>query len=301
MHRIPRDRLVYSLDKNHPPVLTVDPGETILFETEDARTGTIQADTDLLVVPPPYGGNPATGPVFVRGAEPGDSLVVEICNITLDDHGFLAVKRGVGLLRHRATTFATKIIPVRDGICHFTDRVRFPIRPMVGVIGTAPAGPGVPTMQPGPHGGNMDNNEVKVGARVHLPVAVPGGLLALGDVHASMGDGEVSMVGFEIRAEVTAHVDLLKGETFTRPWIETSDGRWVTTGEALDPEQAMRIAVEEMVDRLMEAWGLSFEEAYMLVTARADLGICQACQPGEFPVTARVSLEKSCGYGYFMV
>jgi amidase len=292
MHHLTRDRIVYSFDRAHPPVLEVDPGAVILIETEDARTGTIQTDTDLLVVPPPHGGNPATGPVFVRGAEPGDSLVVEIRNIALDDHGFLAVKRDVGLLRHRATAFATRIIPVRDGVCHFNDRIRFPIRPMVGVLGTAPAGEGVPTMLPGPHGGNMDNNEAKVGARVHLPVAVPGALLGLGDVHASMGDGEISMVGFEIRAEVTAKVDLQKGATITRPWIETADGRWVTTGDDPDPEQAMRIAVEEMVNRVMRAWGLSFEEAYMLVTARADLIICQACQPGDFPVTTRVSLEK---------
>jgi len=292
MHYLTRDQIIYSLDQAHPPALEIEPGEVVRFETEDARTGTIQAATDLLDVPPPRGGNPATGPVFVRGAEPGDSLVVEIQAITLDDHGFLAVKRNVGLLRPRATEYATKIIPVRDGICHFTDRIRFPIRPMVGVIGTAPAGAGVPTMYPGPHGGNMDNNEVKVGARVHLPVAVPGGLLAVGDVHASMGDGEVSMVGFEIRAEVTAKVDLVKGEAIARPWIETADGRWVTTGDDPDPEQAMRIAVEEMVDRIMQAWSLSFEEAYMLVTARADLLLCQACQPGEFPVTTRVSLEK---------
>jgi amidase len=292
MRRITRNHLVYSLDKAHPPVLTVDPGEVVQFETEDARTGTIQADTDLLEAPPPHGGNPATGPVFIRGAEPGDSLVVEIQHIALDDHGFLAVKRDVGLLRHRATRFATKIIPVRDGLCHFTDRLRFPIRPMVGVIGTAPAGDGVPTMLPGPHGGNMDNNEVRVGARVHLPVAVPGALLAIGDVHASMGDGEVSMVGFEIRAEVTAKVDLQKGETLTRPWIETADGRWVTTGDDPDPVRAMRLAVEEMVNRIMRAWDLSFEEAYMLVTARGDLTLCQACQPGDFPVTTRVSLEK---------
>lgn len=292
MYHLTRDQIIYSLDQAHSPVLEIEPGAVVRFETEDARTGTIQAETDLLDVPPPRGGNPATGPVFVRGAEPGDSLVVEIQAITLDDHGFLAVKRHVGLLRHRATEYTTKIIPIRDGICHFTDRLRFPIRPMVGVIGTAPAGAGVPTMYPGPHGGNLDNNEVKVGARVHLPVAVPGALLAVGDVHASMGDGEVSMVGFEVRAEVTTKVDLIKGEAITRPWIETADGRWVTTGDDLDPEQAMRIAVEEMVERIMRAWGLSFEEAYMLVTARADLLICQACQPGEFPVTTRVSLEK---------
>jgi amidase len=234
--------------------------------------------------------NPATGPVFVNGAEPGDSLLVEIKQVVLADVGFLAVKAGVGLLAHRAERFVTKIIPIQNGIAYFSDRVRFPVRPMVGVIGIAPSGEGVSTGYPGPHGGNMDNNEIKVDAKVHLPVFVPGALLGIGDVHASMGDGEISMVGFETCAEVTAKIELLKGETITRPWIETADGRWVTTGDDLDPEQAMRIASEEMVNLLMKRWDLSFEEAYMLVTAYADLAICQACQPGEFPVTTRMSI-----------
>lgn len=294
MHRLTRDHIVYSLDKAHPPVLTIDPGETVCLETYDARTGTIQSDADLLDHPHPKGANPATGPIFVRGAAPGDSLAVTILKIDLADRGFLAIKKGVGLLAHRADRYATKMIAIRDGIAHFNDRIRFPVRPMIGVIGTAPAGAGLHTGHPGPHGGNMDNNEIKVGARVHLPVAVPGALLGIGDVHASMGDGEISMIGFEICAEVTARVDLLRGETIPRPWIETADGRWVTTGDDPDPEAAMRIACDEMVTLLQRRFGLSFEDAYMLVTARGDLTICQACQPGSFPVTTRVSFDPAC-------
>ena len=289
MHRISREHLVYALDKRHPPVLEIPPGEGIVFETCDARTGTIQTEQDLLDHPHPLGMNPATGPVWVQGAEPGDSLVVEIRGIALAKQGFLAVKAGVGLLGHRADRFATRILRIEEGMAQLGDRLRFPVRPMVGVIGTAPRGEGVSTGLPGPHGGNMDNNEVRVGARVHLPVFVPGALLGIGDVHASMGDGEISMVGFEVSGEVTVWIDLLKGQSLSRLWIETADGRWVTTGEDLDPTRAMRMASEEMVNRLMEHWGLSFEDAYMLVTARADLAICQACQPGEFPVTTRMS------------
>jgi len=297
MHRIKRNQIVYSLDKNHEPVLKIKPGEIVVFETYDARTGTIQTESDLLDKPHPLGTNPASGPVFVDRAEPGDSLLVEIQKITVADKGFLAVKAGVGLLAHRADQCVTKIIPIRSGIAHFSKHINFPVRPMVGVIGTAPASEGVSTAYPGPHGGNMDNNEVKEHVKVHLPVFVPGALLGIGDVHASMGDGEISMVGFEVCAEVTVKVDLLKGERCTRPWIETADGRWVTTGDALDPEQAMRIASEEMVDLLMKRWALSFPEAYMLVTAYAHLSICQACQPGEFPVTTRMSIPKSIKKG----
>jgi amidase len=295
MHRITRNQLVYSLDKNHLPVLSIDSGELVLFETHDARSGSIQTENDLLDRPHPLGMNPATGPVYVKGAEPGDSLMVEIQKIVLADKGFLAVKANVGLLAQFARRFVTKIIPIQDGIAYFTEQIHIPVRPMIGVIGTAPAGEGVSTGYPGAHGGNMDNNEIKEGAKVHLPVFVAGALMGIGDVHASMGDGEISMVGFEICAEVTAKINLVKGEKISRPWIETSDGRWVTTGDSLDAEEAMRIASEEMVKLLMRNWKLSFEEAYMLVTARGDLGICQACQPGKIPVTTRMSIPSSLG------
>lgn len=292
-HSISREHIAYALDRTHTPVLTVASGDEVVLETYDARTGTIQADTDLLDHPHPDGANPVTGPIYVDGAVQGDSLAVEILDIQLAEQGFLAIKQGVGLLGERAENYATKIIPIVDGTAHFTDRIRFPVRPMVGTIGTAPAGDGVPTAYPGPHGGNMDNNEVKVGATVYLPVAVPGALLAVGDVHASMGDGEISMVGFEICAEVSIRVHLRKQDPLSRPWIETKEGCWVTTGDDPDPAVAMRIACDEMVDMLMRRLDLSFEEAYMLSTARGDLTICQACGPGAFPVTTRMIFDPN--------
>jgi amidase len=293
MHHISRKHIQYAHDKSHVPILSVNKGDYVVLETYDARTGTIQSDTDLLDHPHPKGANPVTGPLYINEAEPGDSLEVHIMDIKLADEGFLAVKKEVGLLAHRAHEYATKMIPIFNNEAQFSPHVKFPIRPMVGTIGTAPAGDAVETSYPGPHGGNMDNNEVKVGAKVHLPVHVPGALLALGDVHASMGDGEVSMVGFEICAEVTIRAFLWRGKTITRPWIETEDGRWVTTGEDLDPTVAMRMATEEMVNMVMHRLDLSFEEAYMLITARGDLAICQACQPGSFPVTTRMTFDSN--------
>ena len=293
LHPISRQNITYSIDKAHPPVVSVHSGDEVEFETYDARTGTIQSDADLLDHPHPVGVNPVTGPIAVIGAMPGDSLAVEILAITLEDRGFLAVKKNVGLLSYRAARYATKMIRLINGVAHFSDRVRFPVRPMVGTIGTAPAGLGVTTAYPGQHGGNMDNNEVRVGATIHLPVSVPDALLSLGDVHASMGDGEISMVGFEICAAVRIRVHLRKGESVSRPWIQTADGRWVTTGDDPDPARALQIASEEMVDRLMVHLSLTFEEAYMLVTARGDLTICQACQPVVFPVTTRLSFDPT--------
>ena len=290
-HRVTRDHIVYSLDRIHPPVLEIESGDVVALETYDARSGTVQRDEDLLEQPHPEGSNPATGPVLVRGAESGDGLCVEIQQINLADSGFLAVKAGDGLLGHMAPNFATRIVEIRGATAHFDDQVSFPVNPMVGVIGTAPEGEGVSTGLPGPHGGNMDNRMLTAGTRVYLPVAVPGALLGVGDVHAAMGDGEITYIGLEICAEVVVKVDLIKGAGLRRPLIETPDC-WVTTGDHLDMGQAARIAAEEMVRLMQEKGRMSFEKAYMLMSAVVDVQICQCCEPGEFPVTTRAVIRK---------
>ena len=157
----------------------------------------------------------------------------------------------------------------------------------VGTIGVAPAGERVGYTYPGRHGGNMDNNLVTTGATVRFPVFVEGALLALGDVHASMGDGEISIVGLDVPAVVTVSVNVEEGAGTERPWIETGAGDWVTTGDDVDAATAMRLAAREMVAHLGRRLGMTFEDAYMLATIRGDLGICQAADPGRFPVTTR--------------
>ena len=291
MHIITRDRIVYSFSRDHRPVQEVSPGDRIRFETYDARTGTILNENDLLDQPHPRGLNPATGPVFVRGAEPGDTLYVEIQNIQLASQGFIGIKAGTGNLGHLAEHYVTKIIRIEGNTAHFDDRISFPVRPMVGVIGIAPAEETVPTLYPGPHGGNMDHSDVKIGSRVYLPVFVEGALFGLGDVHAAMGDGEISMLGIEICAEVTVGVGLIKGESIARPWIETADA-WITTGDALKLVDAITIACEEMANLLQRKLAISFEEAYLLMSATGDVRIGQVCNPNNFPATIRVVFPK---------
>ena len=290
-HRITRDHLVYEMDKGNPPVLEVDPGDAVVFETYDARTGTIRTEADLLDRPHPLGANPASGPVFVRGAEPGDTLCIEVEEIDLADRGYLAVKAGQGLLGHLADRHVTRFAEIEDGRVFFGKHIRFPARPMIGVIGTAPGGEGVGNSFPGPHGGNMDNKYVSTRSRVYLPVYVAGALLALGDVHGSQGDGELSYVGLEICAQVTVRVSLIKDKVLSRPLIETPES-WVTTGEHLEMAQAARMAAEEMVQLIQQRLNFSFEEAYMLMSAAVDVQICQCCDPGKFPVTTRAVISK---------
>ncbi len=291
IHRLGRDRIVYSLDKDHAPVCTVASGDTVVLETYDARSGTIQSDADLLERPHPDGSNPATGPIWVEGAEPGDQLRLHIERIDLADWGFLAVKAGDGLLGHMASQFATRMVRIEGQVAHFDENIRFPTHPMVGVVGTAPAGAGVSTGFAGPHGGNMDNKYLTEGSTVYLPVFQPGALWGLGDVHGAMGDGEITFIGLEICAEVTVQVELIKGGHRRRPLIETA-AAWVTTGDHDDLGQAARMAAEEMVGLMQERLGLSFERAYMLMSAVVDVQICQCCEPGAFPVTTRAVISK---------
>ena len=290
IHHLSRDHIVYSLDREHPPALEIDPGDIVEVETFDARTGSIRSDDDLLDEPHPDGANPVTGPIRIRGAEEGDALGVEILRIDLAEEGYLGVKTGKGLLGHMASGPATRMVRIRDGHVHFDDRIRFPANPMVGAIGTAPAGEGIATAMPA--GGNMDNRFVTTGSTVYLPVQVKGALLGLGDVHGAMGDGEITFIGLEICAQVTVRVHLLKAAGIRRPLIETPD-LWVTTGEHEDLVEAARMAAEEMVELMQEKGGLSFEQAYMLMSGAVDVQICQCCGPGEFPTTTRAVLRKA--------
>ena len=287
MIRITRDQIVYSFSRHHPPVATIESGTEVYFETWDARTGSIRSEQDTLAQPHPKGPNPATGPILVRGAEPGDSLAVEILDIQAAARGFTAIRPMLGVLGHLVQDYRTKLLDIEDGMVVFTDRIRFPVRPMVGVIGTAPAEVEVGNLHPGPHGGNMDNNDVRVGARVHLPVFVPGALFALGDIHASMGDGEISIIALEVCGEVRVRVDLVKGETIARPWIEFTDA-WITTGDGPTISEAIRVACEEMARFLQRRLGLPVEEAYMLLSVRGDVKVSQCCEPSIVAATARV-------------
>ena len=293
MIRISREQHIWAFGRNTPAAATIEAGERLVFETPDARGGTIRSESDSLEIPHPQGTNPSTGPVRVAGASPGDALIVDIEAIELGAQGYTGVKINTGLLGDAAKVPVTRILSVDSDEVVFNEDIRFPTRPMVGTIGVAPAGEPVSCFYPGPHGGNMDNNFVAVGARVHLPVFADGALLALGDVHASMGDGEISIVGLDFPATVTVRVALEPGAHLARPWIETKGGDWVTTGDDPDPATAMRIAASQMTDLLQRRLHLSFEDAYMLATIRGDLGICQAADPGKFPVTTRFVMPAS--------
>ena len=231
-----------------------------------------------------------TGPIYVRSARPGDSLVVEILNISLGPYGYSRIRPGGGVIIDELKPPVARIFSISEGRALFSSSIGIPIRPMIGTIGTAPAGTGVATYYPGPHGGNLDVNDVAVGARIYLPVNVDGALLALGDVHASMGDGELTGGGIDAGAEVTVRVDIFPGRRWARPWIETPTG-WVTCANAPDLAGAIRLATSDMATLLAEKLSISREEAFILIGACGDARPGQAAELG-IDATARVGVPR---------
>jgi amidase len=293
--RIPRDRLTYEFSAATEPVARVTPGTRFVLETHDTSTGRIHRAEDVpgfVRVRDPRKVNPAAGPIFVEGAAPGDDLVVTIEAIRLAPVGFVRVIAGAGVLQDGIDPGGVLMARVEGGHVVLGERIRFPLRPMVGVIGTAPASGVVYTAAPGPQGSNIDVNAIAAGARVHLPVHVPGALLAIGDIHAAMGDGEVSGTGIEIGAEVTVRVDLEPDAASTRPWVETAND-WVTTGSGPTLEDAVEQAVDELVRLLAERLGLSRTDAFLLVSARGDVRIGQCARIRGLDATAYAMFPKS--------
>ncbi len=295
MQRIPRDHFTYQFSATAAPVASVVPGERFVVETHDTSTGRVHSAEDMpafVRVRDPLQVNPAAGPIFVAGASPGDDLVVEILDIRFQPYGFVRTLPGVGVLQEGIESDGVLMARVDGEHLVLGERIRLPVRPMVGVIGTAPAEGVVYTAAPGAQGSNIDINAITVGARVHLPVHVPGALLAIGDLHASMGDGEVSGTGVEIAGEVTLQVDVIPGAAPSRPWIETA-ADWITTGSGPTLEDAVEMAVAELTGLLILRLGLSRTEAFLLVSARGDVRIGQCARVPGLDATAYALFPKA--------
>lgn len=288
---------VLTLSAKHAPVARAKPGDTVAFQTLDCFSNTLRSEQDLFSTVPWERINPATGPLYIENAQVGDALKIEILDIALDDTGVTAAAPNLGVFGDRLKGETTRIVPIRDGIAHFSDKVRLPIRPMIGVIGTAPAGDAeILAGTPGPHGGNMDCKEITAGATLYLPVNVEGALLAMGDLHAVMGDGEVSICGIEVSGRVTVRVDVVKNPRLPLPFL-VNETRAMTIFSAESLDDAAIGATLAMHDFVRERLGIEYVEALMLLSAIADLRICQIVDPLK---TCRMELPMSIAreYGY---
>jgi amidase len=289
-HRIGRDDVVWAFGPDLEPVLEIDPGETVTFETNDCFTGQITSEDDLVTEIDFGRVNSATGPVAVRGAEPGDSLVAEIVDVRPIEVGFACLIPGFGQLIDQVEAPVTRMFRVEDGWIEMNERVRFPAKPMVGVVGVATDGDTLANGLAGRHGGNLDDHLHGAGARIYFPVRQPGGMFAVGDMHASMGDGEICFTGVEIAGEVTIRFDLLKGRQATWPVTDLGD-RWVAHATAEDYDDALKLCAEEAARLLVDQWGFTMEDAFIFLSVACDAGVAQACKPApQFGTIARFTI-----------
>jgi len=267
MRRLSRDHFVSAMSKDNRPAYAIEDGETVIVETLDCeggmrgRDGVCRSERTYV--------NPATGPIEVKGSQPGEALAVTIQEVRPADWGYISGGGG----RERAS-----VIELQGGEALYPWGLRLPLAPMVGVMGLAPAGDAVPTTTPGEHGGNLDVVDVCAGATLFLPVAVPGAMLALGDVHALQGDGEVGGTGIECAAEVTLSARRVKDPLTSVPYLLRDDKLMVlAAGQMLD--EAAELAVAEGAKLISRLTGLSDCEARRLLSTAGELRISQIVNP----------------------
>jgi amidase len=291
-HVVSRDQIIWAFGPDLEPVLEVEPGAVVRFETNDCFSGQIRSEEDLVTEIDFNRVNSATGPVAVTGAEPGDSLVVEILDVEPIEWGVATLIPGYGQLIDRVAAPVTRVFKVEGGMIEMNERVRFPARPMVGVVGVATGGDTLPNGLAGQHGGNLDNHLHGPGARIFFPVRQPGGMFGVGDMHASMGDGEICFTGVEIAGEVTIRFDLLKGKQARWPVTELAD-RWIAHATAEEFPEALDLVSEEAARLLVDEWGFTLEDAFIFLSVACDAGVAQACKPApDFGTIARFSIPK---------
>jgi acetamidase/formamidase len=225
------------------------------------------------------GAHPLTGPIYVEGAEPGDTLEVHIQAFEfLHPFGMTGFRPGSGTLPDEFPYARFKLIPINAaaGVAEFGPGVALKLAPFWGSIGVAPpsiirrlsSGP------PGAHAGNLDNKELIAGSILYLPVHVSGGLISMGDGHALQGDGEVTLMALETSLRGTVQIFVRKGKPIRWPRAETPS-HFIAMGLHPDLNEAARIATREMIDFLVSEKGMSREEAYMLCSLAVDLHVTQ--------------------------
>ncbi|MFA0166217.1 acetamidase/formamidase family protein [Vibrio breoganii] len=289
MTHISTEHYVYAMSKDNTPVAHIEPNQRFTVDTFDCfrnqmeGAGYVLEEIDFAKV------NPATGPVFVQGAEMGDVLAVTIHEIELADKGSMVSSELFGSLSHKLSGSVVHPVTINGNSAEIAPNLNVPLSPMVGVIGTAPAEGTIACGSPGEHGGNMDTKEIKQGSVVYLPVNHPGGLLSLGDLHAAMGDGELSGTGIEIPGKVTLSVEVLKQSTLPTPAVLNGD---LFTFIASDPDldAAATQAVEKTHQYLMTEYEMTDHVASRWMSVGADLGVSQIVNPLK---TAKVTLNLS--------
>jgi amidase len=316
MQRIVRDQArKYAFDWEDEPLLRVRPGESFEIETWDASTGYFKSAADKAVPgrrpgfdrTPPLA-NPIGGPVFLEGAERGDTLVVSIEDIVVADYSWIAVGPRRGPLGESSRwpelsgDYTTKIFrhtpgpsgTTRDGTLHFSDRLSWPITPFIGTIGVAPEREVATSIDgQGDWGGNLDIRDMCPGNRLYLPVYHTGALFYLGDVHASQGDTEFTGTAAETQATVRVKLDVIKGKRVPALRIE-KPGSLVSVHVYRPLEVAVETATVNLMDWLIRDYGFTPTDAYCLVSTCPDfrINVYQMCKVAKLSYVAGAEIPK---------
>jgi len=287
-----------------PPVAHLKPGNILDSNSLDCFGNALKKPGDTMALV--KGDNPLTGPFYIDGAEPGDTLVVKILDLQVDgNQGVGTFSPGFGAANNTHYTPVLEAKPLEDKIWFYPIdhakntvtfqaldskfKVEFPIHPFLGCIGVAPAnGEARSSIVPAEFGGNMDAPEVSKGNTLYLPVNVRGALFYFGDGHAAMGDGEVAGSAVEVPMKVQLRIDLLKKKRIEWPRFE-NENELMTAGIYRPVDDAVRIAVTELVHWVHADYGLSELDAYELCSKVCKLHLTEMVDPNYVVIA---SIEK---------
>jgi amidase len=316
MQRIARELArKYAFDWRDEPLLRVRAGESFEIETWDASTGYFKTPDDKAIPgqrpgfdrSPPHA-NPIAGPIYLEGAERGDTLVILIEDILVADYSWIAIGPRRGPLGEStrwpelSRDYTTKILrhtpgssgTMRDGTVHFNDRIAWPITPFIGTLGVAPDREVTTSLDgQGEWGGNLDIRDVCPGNRILLPIFHNGALFYLGDVHASQGDTEFTGTAAETQATVRLRLDVLKGRRV--PWLRVEKPESIVSVYAYRPlEVAVETATIHLMDWLIREYGFTPTEAYCLVSTCPDfrINVYQMCKLAKLNYVAGAEIPR---------
>jgi acetamidase/formamidase len=298
-HELRDERVHYQWDTGHEPVLTIDSGDTVVVWTRDVSDNQIGPESDTSVIAGLDWDRvyPLCGPIAVEGAEPGDTLAIEILDIHTQGWGWTAVLPGLGLLPDDFPDAYLRVFDLSRGdVAYMRDDIVIPLEPFFGTMGVCPAGASAqPVMPPGRFGGNMDTRQLVRGATLYLPVEVDRALFSCGDAHAAQGDGEVCVTGLEAPMFASLRFTLEKGRSIPSPQYRTpgpltprvdSAPFYGTTGVGGDLYVAAQDAIRAMVDHISTTYSLGREDAYLLCSLTVDLKISEIVDAGQYIVSA---------------
>src|SRR4051795_2415992 len=303
-HYFPTDRVHFQWDTSNDPVIEIDSGDTVIVETRDVSDNQIGPDstTDVVAGLDWDRVYPLPGPIAVRGAEPGDTLAIEILDLHTRGWGWTAILPGLGLLPEDFPDPYLRVFEFTDGdVIPFRDDVLIPVTPFFGTMGVCPEGASAqPIMPPGRSGGNMDTRQLVKGTTLFLPVHVSGALFSCGDAHAAQGDGEVCVTGVESPMYGALRFTVQKGRSIPTPQYQVAPGSltrlvdlgaWYgTTGVGGDLYVAAQDALRAMVSHVSQTYDMTGGEAFLPASLCVDLKISEIVDAGQYIVSAVLPL-----------